>query len=253
MDWWLDLVRGLIRIADLSHVSGSSYISGPLTVYDLRVDTFDPFELCCYTNKEGKLSLLSRNYRNNDSIERAKKELKGGHSIITVSLIGEAKHGSVKNKDFCMYQLFINKDEKRATVIFRNSDVLKKLLIDVYWLKNVLMKELGIENYQLDACFNSVTLRAPFLYIYLNAEYQTYIPADLQFIHGDEQVEAKDPTVIRDILSTNNVVVKAFLAWYNKPTPNYKSLERAGRRMKELEIYKHIEPFIKGVKQNESL
>lgn len=253
MQWWIDLIRDLLNIADQLHVSGSSYISGPLTLYNLRVDTFDPFELCCYTNKEGKLSLLSRNYRNHDSIERAKKELKGGHSIITVSLIGEAKHGSVKNKDFCMYQLFINKDEKRATVIFRNSDVLKKLLIDVYWLKNVLMKELGIENYQLDACFNSVTLRAPFLYIYLNAEYQTYVSPVLQYINNDATPTEKDPTVIRDTLSTNNVVVKAFLSWYNKPTPNYKSLERAGRRMKELEIYKHIEPFIKGVKQNESL
>ena len=42
--------------------------------------------------------------------------------------------------------------------------------------------------------------------------------------------------------------MKAFLAWYNKPTPNYKSLERAGRRMRELEIYQEIEPFIKGEK-----
>lgn len=237
MDWWIELIEGLMRCESDLIVSGSSYITGPLTVYDLRVDTFDPFELCCYTNKEGKLSLLSRNYRNEASIKHAKTALKGGHSIVSVSLIGEAKHGSVKNKDFCMYTLFINKDEKRATVIFRNSDVFKKLLIDIYWLKNVLMKELGIENYRLDACFNSLTLRAPFFYIYLNAGKKYW---------NELSTSEEIPDFIANTLSTNNIVVKAFLAWYNKPTPNYKSLERAGRRMKELAIYKEIEPFIKG-------
>lgn len=242
MEWWLDLIEGLIRIAPVdATVSGSSYIFGPLTVYDLRVDTFDPFKLCCYTNKEGKLSLLSRNYRNEDSIQKAKTALKGGHSIISVSLIGEAKHGSVKNKDFCMYTLFINKDSKRATVIFRNSDVFKKLLIDIYWLKNVLMKELGIEHYQLDACFNSLTLRVPFYYIYLNANQEFWN------LNNPDPL-TKDPHIVTTLLSTNNMIVKDFLAWYNKPTPNYKSLERAGRRMRELEIYKEIEPYIKGAK-----
>lgn len=252
MQWWIDLIEGLMRCQSMLVQSGSSFITGPLTVYDLRVDSFDPFEICCYTNKEGKLSLLSRNYRNEDSINQAKKALKGGHSIVSVSLIGEAKHGSVKNKDFCMYTLFINKDEKRATVIFRNSDVFKKLLIDIYWLKNILMKELGIENYQLDACFNALTLRAPFFYIYLNAARKLEDEEKERINQNAIPLEIV-PDVIKDTLSTNNVVVKAFLSWYNKPTPNYKSLERAGRRMRELEIYKEIEPFIKGVKQNESL
>lgn len=231
MDWWIDLIEGLMRCQSDLTISGSSFITGPLTVFDLRVDTFNPFELCCYTNQQGKLTLLKRNYRNEASINKAKAELKGGHSIVSVSLIGEAKHGSVKNKDFCMYTLFINKDEKRATVIFRNSDIFKKLLIDVYWLKNCLMPELGIGDYRLDACFNALTLRAPFFYIYLKALKSEY---------------PNDPDIIKDTLSTNNPIVKAFLAWYNKPTPNYKSLERAGRRMRELDIYKEIEPFIKG-------
>lgn len=229
MDWWIDLIEGVNDC--FPHVSGSSFVYGPITVYDLTTGGWDPFDLCCYTNKQGKLTLLNRNYRNAKSIEDAKAKLKGGNSIVSVSLIGEPKHGSVKNKDFCMYTLFINKDEKRATVIFRNSDVFKKLPIDVYWLKNVLMPELGIEDYKLDACFNSVTLRAPFFYIYLKAAKAKYV---------------QSPDVIKEILSEDNYLVKAFLAWYNKPTPNYKSLERAGRRMKELDIYKEIEPFIKG-------
>ena len=233
MDWWIDLIEGLMRCESDLTVSGSSFITGPLTVFDLRVDTFDPFKLCCYTNKEGKLSLLSRNYRNEASIKAAKESLKGGHSIVSVSLIGEAKHGSVKNKDFCMYTLFINKDEKRATVIFRNSDVFKKLLIDIYWLKNVLMKELGIEKYRLDACFNALTLRAPFFYIYLNAAKKYWL----------ETSGIKD--FISDVLlRDSNKVVNAFLEWYNKPTPNYKSLERAGRRMKELDIWPEIEDWL---------
>ena len=230
MDWWFELIEGAYT-ADIPHISGSSFIYGPITVYDLMTGSTDPFELCCYTNKQGKLSLLNRNYRNEESIKEAKSKLKGANSIVSVSLIGEPKHGSVKNKDACMYTLFINKDEKRATVIFRNSDVFKKLPIDVYWLQNCLMPDLGIENYKLDACFNSITLRAPFFYIYINAAKKRY---------------TNEKNVVENILSADNSLVKAFLAWYNKPAPNYKSLERAGRRMRELEIYKEIEPFIKG-------
>lgn len=236
MDWWLELIEGAMVLSHL-HVSGSSFITGPITVYDLRVDTFDPFELCCYTNKEGKLTLLSRNYRNEKSVQEAKQKLKGGNSIVSVSLIGEQKHGSVKNKDFCMYQLFINKDEKRATVIFRNSDIFKKLLIDVYWLKNILMKELGIENYQLDACFNSITLRAPFFYIYLNA-------ANKHWNLDNDNLLTKGPDIVDMILTNNLPITKAFLAWYRKPAPNYKSLERAGRRMKELDIWPKLSNYI---------
>ena len=232
MDWWFELIEGAYT-ADIPHISGSSFIYGPITVYDLMTGSTDPFELCCYTNKQGKLSLLNRNYRNEESIKEAKSKLKGANSIVSVSLIGEPKHGSVKNKDACMYTLFINKDEKRATVIFRNSDVFKKLPIDVYWLQNCLMPDLGIENYKLDACFNSITLRAPFFYIYINAAKKRY---------------TNEKNVVENILSADNSLVKAFLAWYNKPAPNYKSLERAGRRMRELEIYKEIEPYIKGEK-----
>lgn len=239
MNWWLEIIEGLLRFDSHCARSGTSFIDGPLTVFDLNTEGWDPFKICCYTNKEGKLSLLRRNYRNEASVNEAKVKLKGHNSIVSVSLIGEAKHGSVKNKDFCMYQLFINKDEKRCTVIFRNSDVLKKLPIDVYWLKNDLMKELGIQDYQLDACFNSLTLRAPFLYIYFLASWE-----NLKKEKGYTDDLLKDS--LENILKGNNVVVKTFLSWYNKPTPNYKSLERAGRRMKELEIYKIIEPFIKG-------
>lgn len=244
MDWWIDLIEGLMRCeCDLS-ASGSSFVTGPLTVFDLRVDTFDPFELCCYTNKEGKLTLLSRNYRNEESINAAKEALKGGHSIISVSLIGKPKHGSVKNKDYCMTTLFINKDQKRATVVFRNSDVFKKLLIDVYWLKNVLMKELGIDDYELDACFNALTLRAPFFYIYLKAGKKYW---------NECSTSEVIPDFIANTLSTKNPLVKAFIDWYNKPTPNYKSLERAGRRMKELDIYEEIKPFLNKETTNESI
>lgn len=239
MNWWFEIISSLIAFDSHSTRSGSSFIDGPLTVFDLDTGDWDPFKMCCYTNKEGKLSLLRRNYRNEASINEAKAKLKGHNSIVSVSLIGEAKHGSVKNKDFCMYQLFINKDEKRCTVIFRNSDVLKKLPIDVYWLKNDLMKELGIQDYQLDACFNAVTLRAPFLYIYFNADWEKM---KSEFNYPDEVLKES----LENVLKSNNVVVKTFLNWYNKPTPNYKSLERAGRRMKELEIYKIIEPYIKG-------
>ena len=230
MEWWIDLIEGTYT-ADFPHISGSSFIYGPIAIYDLTTGGTDPFELCCYTNKQGKLSLLNRNYRNEESIKEAKSKLKGSNSIVSVSLIGEPKHGSVKNKDACMYTLFINKDEKRATVIFRNSDVFKKLPIDVYWLQNCLMPDLGIADYKLDACFNRITLRAPFFYIYINAAKKRYI---------------KEKDVVKNILTADNSLVKAFLSWYNKPIPNYKSLERAGRRMKELEIYKEIEPYIKG-------
>lgn len=227
MKWWTDTIEMLFANSRINHYeSGSSLIYGPIIITDMNLNGVDPFDLCCYTNKEGKLTLLNRNYRNQESINEAKKKLKGSNSIVSVSLIGEKKHGSVKNKDFCMYTLFINKDEHRATVIFRNSDILKKLLIDVYWLKNCLFKELGIDDYRLDGVFNSVTLRAPFFYLYLNA--------------------LKNKTKIEDTLSRDYPLVKKFKLWYSKPTPNYKSLERAGRRMRELDIYKTIEPYIKG-------
>ena len=230
LHWWTYGITSL-DVCRNQRVSGSSLIYGPCVFYNMNVDDIDPFELCCYTNKNGKMSLLTKNYWNQESIDNAKKLLKSGNSIVSVSLIGEKKHGSVKNKDYCMYNLFINKDEKRATVVFRNSDILKKLLIDVYWLKNKLFPELGITDYKLDGVFNAVTIRAPFYYIYLN----WYYKSDPEFF--DEELKIRFENYPRTI-------DKMFLEWYRKPAPNYKSLERAGRRMKELDIWPKLSNYI---------
>lgn len=230
LDWWTSAIESCYWQQN-TRVSGSSFIYGPIAINDMSVDGVDPFKICCYTNSNGKMSLLTKNYWNQDSIDAAKKLLKGGNTIVSVSLIGEKKHGSIKNKDYCMYNLFINKDNKRATVVFRNSDILKKLLIDVYWLKTKLFPELGITDYKLDGIFNAVTIRAPFYYIYFN----------WLKISGSDWFEEQVKNHLEDY---SRAVDNTFLEWYRKPAPNYKSLERAGRRMKELDIWPELSKYI---------
>lgn len=234
LNWWTFAISGLV-IQTNARTSGSSLIYGPTVLHNMDLEGVDPFELCCYTNKNGKMSLLTKNYWNQESIDEAKKLLKGGNTIVSVSLIGQKKHGSIKNKDYCMYNLFINRDDKRATVVFRNSDILKKLLIDVYWLKTKLFPELGITDYALDGIFNAVTVRAPFYYIYLN-----WLKKE------DNRIQAgMFDTILKNHLEDYpKQIDEMFLEWYKKPAPNYKSLERAGRRMKELDIWPEISKYI---------
>lgn len=237
MNWWQGIFYDLIFNKNPNYISGSSYIYGPYLISDVKLsDNIDPFELCCYTNTNGKLSMLNKNYYNSASIEQAKEKLKSGVSITSVSLIGQPKHGSVKNKDFCMYTMFINKEEKRATVVFRNSDFLKKLPIDVYWIKNILFVDLGIEDYKLDLVFNSITMRVPFFYIYLNYLYKS----------NNNKEEAL--SVIKNCVNFKHIkFINDFKKWYSKPVSNYKSLERAYRRLQEQPYYNIIkQSFNKG-------
>lgn len=223
---WLQTINTLSKMN--AYVSGTSFIYGPLIMTHLDDPGPEVFDICCYTQKQGKLNMLSKNYINKESMKNAKKDLKdSNHDQIILSLIGEPKHGTVKNKDQCMQLAIINKGQKRITLFFRNSDFFKKFLVDVHWFHQIVMKELDISNYQLDICFNAVTLRSPFFYIYL------------QEVFNDEW--EKNPEYFKQLIVSNHPIINSFKKHYSKPIGKYKSLERAGRRMRELSCWPIID------------
>jgi hypothetical protein len=131
----------------------------------------EPFKLCLYTNPKGKYKTLLKQYWNEKSINDVLKKLKeDSEDLIELSLKGKPKQGSNSNYKHCLTFMYINKKEKLVVVNFRNSDFIKKFPVDLFLIKDIL-KKLNIEDYIIYCNFEKLTLRAPFLYIYLNYVY----------------------------------------------------------------------------------
>lgn len=191
---------------------------------DVQIEQFDlyedPFSTCCYVNKRGKLTTLRKQYLNQESLDKIFSD-----DVVEVSMVGGPKWGSTAGNKHCMKSLIVDHKKKLVIINFRNSDFLKKFLVDIYFVEEIL-KEVGVVGYSYSCHFDNLTLRVPFVYLFLNSVYNG---------QGDAHV--------RKYLDSDNKLIQAFLDCYRQQKNKvitYKSLERAGRRMKELDLYKKV-------------
>ena len=220
---WLDTVKVLLSnlgSAKRGH-SGYYFESVKLDHFDLQED---PFSTCLYRNPRGKLTTLRKQYLNQDSLNQIFSS-----SLVEVSMVGGPKWGSSAGNKHCMKSLIVDHQNKSVIINFRNSDFLKKFLVDIYFVKTILA-EVGVEGYTYSCHFDNLTLRLPFVYLFLDSVYQK---------EGEKS--------LRSYLSSNNQLIVDFLEYYRKQLGKnltYKSLERAQRIMKGLKSFEVIREYI---------
>lgn len=219
VDSWLKAMEYLMENISYAKKGHNGYYFERVVLKDIELKE-DPFSSCCYTNQQGKLSSLRKQYLNQESLNSLFSA-----DRVEVSMIGGPKWGSAAKNQHCMESLLVDHQNKRVTINFRNSDFFKKFLVDLYFVKTIL-SEAGVNGYSYSCHFENLTLRTPFVYLLLNQVYK-----------------AEGEAAVRKYLESDNPLIQAFIAYYSSPSTKsitYKSLERAQRRMKELSVYNNI-------------
>lgn len=220
---WAETLKFLVKNIELAKKGHSGYFFEDIVLEDFDL-VEDPFITCCYVHKAGKISTLRKQYLNQNSLSQIFSD-----KVVEVSMVGGPKWGSTAGNKHCMKSLTVDHTNKTVTINFRNSDFLKKFLVDIYFVK-LILSEVGVTGYTYSCNFENLTLRGPFVYLFLNQVYQK---------EGEKAV--------RDYLNSENKLIKSFLDHYKSvkgKKVTWKSLERSGRRMAELPVYNIIKEYI---------
>jgi len=149
------------------------------------IDCFDITKI--YPGIKGKMSSLKSSYLNMDSIKRAKYRMdnKIGTSW-SISL--QNKDKNYTEQDHCMVSMVIYKGYKNhydITVFYRTTEVCRKFLFDLVFLRNEVFPLLGIRDYDITFMFTRLTLSYIFLHTLFLMD-DTYSPERAsQFLGGD--------------------------------------------------------------------
>lgn len=219
LNTWVDIIKFLLNNISQAKKGHSGYFFENIDLTQVSLSE-DPFTTCCYTNKNGKLATLRKQYLNKQSLDEVLNS-----PVAHVSMVGGPKWGSTAGNKHCMESLLVDHLTKNVVINFRNSDFLKKFLVDLYFVENIL-SEKGIKGYTFSCLFKNLTLRVPFLYLYL--------------------AQIPEPEV-RAFLEGDNPMAKEFIRYYkgvNEKTPTYKSLERSARYMRLLPVYTIIKEYL---------
>lgn len=180
------------------------------------------FDICKYQNVNLKITQLETQYIDKSSLERAIMDLKQPYpdsDIQLVSLIGDAKKGTASNRKHCLHYVEINYSLGTSILKFRSSDFIKKFLTDIFFVQQKVLNELGAKEFPIVCDFESIMLRSPFWYIYLDQLGNHFGEAVLR-----RRIEKMDP------------ITQSWLRFYSKHKDldiNYKSLDRCRDRMEE--------------------
>lgn len=220
---WVDTLKVLMANISSAKKGHSGYYFEDITLNNFSLGE-DPFSTCLYRNPKGKVTTLRKQYLNRESLGEIFSS-----DVVEVSMVGGPKWGSSAGNKHCMKSLVVDHKEKSVRVNFRNSDFFKKFLVDIYFVKTIL-SEVGVIDYTYSCYFENLTLRLPFVYLFLNSVYLK---------EGEDSLRA--------YLSSESVLIKEFLDYYRKQLDKkvtYKSLERAQRIMKELKSFEIIKEYI---------
>lgn len=214
---WVDFIEDLVKEWPEDCIN-KTWIKVPNKRLDItEIANQEVFLTCKYQNPVLKMTQLEVQYLDKQSFEDAKKDL--DHDVVTVSLVGEAKKGSASNRKHCLKQIDINYTKGNAKLYFRSSDIIKKFLTDIFFVQQKIMKPLLALNHPIDCIFESVMLRSPFWFIYLDQYGELY---------GEDKLKAR--------IEKFDPITCSWLRYYARNLDeeiNYKSLSRGRDRMEE--------------------
>lgn len=187
----------------------------PKTIEVKGVAPVEIFDICKYQNVNLKMTQLEAQYLDKQSFEYALANNR--NETLTISLVGEAKKGTASNRKHCLQNVSIV--DNMNILNFRSSDFLKKFLTDIYFVQQKVLKVFKVEDNPLICHFESIMLRSPFWFIYLDQLGNHFGEAVLR-----RRIEKMDP------------ITQSWLRFYSKHKDsdiNYKSLDRCRDRMEE--------------------
>jgi len=117
-----------------------------------------------YPGEEGKMSSIKHAYFNQESLDRAKERLAKGAKSVSISLQNRDK--TYTKQDHCMVSLVLYTGKKRseATLFYRTTEICRKFLFDLKFIKEEVMPYLGIKDYTLTIFFTRLSLSLIFLH-----------------------------------------------------------------------------------------
>lgn len=149
------------------------------------IDDFDISKI--YPGAKGKMTSLRSAYFNVESLNRAKYRMtnKIGTSY-SISLQNNDKNYT--DQDHCMVSMVLFREPKNhyeITVFYRTTEIGRKFLFDLVFLRDKILPYLGIKDYRITFMFTRLTLSYIFLHtLFLMDEH--YYPGKESIIKGGE-------------------------------------------------------------------
>ena len=161
-----DFIKVLINEIPYKDCNGVEYHYGNncFLTFTEGLDNFDISKV--YPGAKTKMSSLKNAYFNKESLDRAKYRMMDniGKSY-SISLQNNDKNYTTQ--DHCMVSMVIFKEKKNhydITVFYRTTEICRKFLFDLVFIRDVILPYLGIKDYRLNFMFTRLTLSYIFLH-----------------------------------------------------------------------------------------
>ena len=221
IDKWMAFIEDLVKEWPEKDISRTWIkVSNKALTIDSIADE-EVFLICKYQNPMLKMTQLEAQYLDKKSFNDLYEALEDFVDVknADVLLVGEAKKGSASNRKHCLQKVNLDFEHQENTLYFRSSDIIKKFLTDIFYVQQKVLKPLGMIDFDINCKFETVMLRSPFWFIYLDQ-------------YGDKYGEK----ALRTRIEKFDPITLSWLRYYARNLDkdiNYKSLDRGRDRMEE--------------------
>ena len=221
IDKWMAFIEDLVKEWPEKDISRTwiKVSNKALTIDSIAKE--EVFLICKYQNPMLKMTQLEAQYLDKKSFNDLCEALEDFVDVknADVLLVGEAKKGSASNRKHCLQKVNLDFEHQENTLYFRSSDIIKKFLTDIFYVQQKVLKPLGMIDFDINCKFETVMLRSPFWFIYLDQ-------------YGDKYGEK----ALRTRIEKFDPITLSWLRYYARNLDkdiNYKSLDRGRDRMEE--------------------
>ena len=221
IDKWMAFIEDLVKEWPEKDISRTwiKVSNKALTIDSIANE--EVFLICKYQNPMLKMTQLEAQYLDKKYFNDLYEALEDFVDVknADVLLVGEAKKGSASNRKHCLQKVNLDFEHQENTLYFRSSDIIKKFLTDIFYVQQKVLKPLGMIDFDINCKFETVMLRSPFWFIYLDQ-------------YGDKYGEK----ALRTRIEKFDPITLSWLRYYARNLDkdiNYKSLDRGRDRMEE--------------------